>query len=356
MPLDQPPSALEKFGHDARMTFGEHIEELRRRLIYALVGILVAAVGTFYFAFDIIGWIAQPFVQALDAMGFPPSTFATDATLGFGVYMRVALIGAAVIASPWVIYQLWVFVVEGLYEHERRTVHILAPFSVTMTVLAILFTRYILLPVSLVFFIQFATLYPKVEVGEPGWMLRMLIDEEDRPGADIPDEATSVPGQTERPATIEPLNLPTLDADPAAPREGDLWINRRDGKVKAFFNGHVRILATTTARILTPLPVLGDYIRFATLVGLGNIIAFQLPVAMLIAGWLGIVPPEDVARLRKYAFFGCAVLAAVLTPADIVSMTVLMLPLYLLFEFGLLLMRIVYKEPVWSDGEGGGPE
>lgn len=366
MPLDQPvdpPSSSEKFGHEVRMTFGEHIEELRRRLVNSLIGVLVAAVFTFYFAFDIIGWLAQPFVQSLDALGFPPNTYATDPTLGFGIYMKVALISAAVVAAPWIIYQVWLFVVEGLYQHERRTVHILAPFSVTMTVLAVLFTRYVLLPASLVFFIRFATLYPEITPGEPGWMIQLLVGEqaEDAVGEPSGDDSATPPAADPAPAPpvadpaapaasvqppTAPVKLPVLPADPVAPGDGDTWINRHDGKIKSFFNGRTHILAATIPRIVVPLPSLGEYVNFAALVGLGNIVAFQLPVVMLIAGWMGIIPPEDIARVRKYAFFGCAVLSAVLTPADIVSMIVLMVPLYGLFELGLFLMFRVYpREP-----------
>ena len=72
-----------------------------------------------------------------------------------------------------------------------------------------------------------------------------------------------------------------------------------------------------------------------------------MPVFMLVLGWTGLIDPARIAKFRKYALFVCAVAGAMLTPADPVSMFILWLPLYTLFEFGLLLMRIVdpYKHP-----------
>lgn len=335
MPLDQPPSTSQMFGHEVRMTFGEHLEDLRRRLILALAGVLLAALITFtpWVAFGIIGWLAQPFVQVLDLMGFPAQTYGRDTTLGFGIYLQVGLISALILAGPWVIYQAWRFVVEGLYEHERRTVHILAPFSTAMTVLAILFTRYILLPMTLAFFVRFTTWFPEVQPGEPEWIIRQLMSDR-MPSEKLPIEAM--------PAADLP-RLPVVEEDPVAPAEGTVWINRRDGKMKSFFSGRVHVLSLASPRIFQPLPDLRDYIGFATFLGLGNVIAFQMPVVMLVLGWTKLVDPRELGKMRKYAFFACAVLAALITPGDVSSMLVMLAPLYALFELGLLAMRWSYS-------------
>ena len=66
-----------------------------------------------------------------------------------------------------------------------------------------------------------------------------------------------------------------------------------------------------------------------------------------IVGWTGMVDPKWIATYRRYALLVCLVASAILTPSDLFSMTVLAMPLYLLFEFGLLLMKLVYKRPAF---------
>jgi len=65
-----------------------------------------------------------------------------------------------------------------------------------------------------------------------------------------------------------------------------------------------------------------------------------LPVLMLVLGWTGVVRAETISQSRRYCIFGCFVAGALLTPADVLSMLLLAIPLWGLFEFGLLLMRV----------------
>lgn len=331
MPLDQNESLL-----DVTMPLGDHLEELRRRLIFAGIGILAAAVVTFTFGFRLIGWLALPMVQAQDLFGFPPQTITTEPTAGFtSVYLPVALIAAVILASPWVIFQIWQFIVVGLYEHERRTVYLLAPFSTVMTALAVAFAYYVLLPVSLMFFLSFATYYPDIQPGPPNPVMRILVK-------------AYGGGQLMKPDTVEDDEVlpafPIVTIDPAEPGEGSIWINQRESKLKAVVGGRVRTVALQSDRMLNPMPQLGEYVRFAAVMILGVVVAFQLPVVMLVMGWTGLFDPRAIAMLRKYAVFAAFTLGAILTPTDIFSMLVLAVPLYLLFEFGLLLMKIANRK------------
>ena len=332
--MDQSDTPFTERAHDVRMSFGEHLEELRACLIRALIGVGVSAVVTFMFGFRLIEWLARPLLQAQSALGYPAQTIETDPTVGFTtVYLPVCLISAVILASPWVIYQIWVFVVSGLYEHERRTVYLLAPFSTVMAILGVAFTYWVLLPVSLLFFLNFATLYPEIKPQEPGVLMRQLL----RAYGATAQTAPSTEGQE------VPVLVPQVDQDPAEPVDGMLWIHRGEGSLKAVIGGQVRVLALASKRLITPLPRLGQYVRFAAFMMLGVVIAFQIPVVMLIMGWTGLFDPNQIARLRKYALFGCAVAGAVLTPTDVFSMIVLAVPLYALFEMGLLLMRFADK-------------
>lgn len=82
-----------------------------------------------------------------------------------------------------------------------------------------------------------------------------------------------------------------------------------------------------------------DYYGFATLLMLAMGILFQVPIGVLAVTRLGIVTPEQLARNRRYAILGCAVLAALLPTIDPVTMVLEMIPLLVLFELSLLLAR-----------------
>lgn len=336
MPLDQPDDSISR--SDISMPLGDHLEELRRRLIYTGIGIAAAAGVTFTFGFRLIAWLAQPLLQAQDAMGFPTQTLVTDPTAGFtSVYLPVALIAAVLLASPWVIYQGWKFVSVGLYHHERKAVYILTPFSTFMTALAVAFTYYILLPVSLLFFLQFASYYPKIELTQPNPVWEILLKAYGQtPGVASPD----VPA-TEN---LEIPVFPVLDHDPTEPPEGAMWFNQKESKLKIVVNQQVRVVGLRSDRLISPLPQLGDYVRFAAMMMFGVTLAFQLPVVMLVAGWTQLFDPRTVASLRKYALFVAFAAGAVLTPTDLFSMVVLAVPLYLLFEVGLLMMKLTTKK------------
>lgn len=321
------------------MSLGDHIEELRSCLVRALIGLFVALLFTFYFGFQIIDWLAQPMLASLVAYGYSPQLYATDPTLGFtSVYLPVSLIAAAIVASPWIILQIWRFIASGLYAHERRVAYILAPFSTAMTFLAVGFTYYILLPICLMFFIRWSTYYPQVSDVQPNWIIQQTM------GVDTPD-----------PLTMElddlPLQVPLLATDPAmdAIQPGMVWVNAEQQQLKVAVHGKVRSVQLMPEHLLAPLPNLGAFVKFASLMGLGVVVAFQLPVFMLVLGWTGLFDPAFFAKFRRYAVFAAFIVGAILTPTDLFSMFVLAVPLYLLFEFGLFIMRLVYKEPAYPE-------
>ncbi len=350
MPLDQPnehdPSQdpdeyrgeLDDQGYyplsnDHTMPLGDHLEELRGRIVKMLIGVVLALVITVIFGFQIVGWLAQPLLHAQDLTGLSTTPIQTDPTAGFtSVYLRVVLFAAVILAAPWIIWQAWQFIVVGLYDHEKRAVHILAPFSTIMTFLAVLFTYYILLPISLLFFLNFVNFYPVVELsGEPPWVMRQAAS------AYVDDS------KPERPDDFvyatEAGQIPIFETRPDNPQDGAWWINDDRGRIELYFDGNISVIAERSTKLITPLPKMDEYIKFATFMMLGCVIAFQLPVIMLVLGWTGLFDPRGIQSLRKYALFVCFALGALLTPADPLSMLVLAIPLYLLFEFGLLLFE-----------------
>ncbi|MEM9108468.1 MAG: twin-arginine translocase subunit TatC [Planctomycetota bacterium] len=323
--------------NDQTMPLGDHLDELRGRIIKMLIGVIIALVVTIYFGFEIISWLAQPLLHVQSLLNLPAQPIQTDPTAGFtSVYLRVVLIAAVILAAPWIIWQAWQFIVVGLYEHEKKAVHILAPFSTIMTFLAVLFTYYILLPVSLAFFINFVTYYPEYELdSKPSKVTQLVL---------TPYERAEDPRPKDFIFDTAPLKIPTLEAAPEKPKEGDIWINAECDRIEVFIGGKLRVVDQRSTNLITPLPAMNEYIRFATFMMLGSVIAFQLPVVMLVLGWTQLFDPRGIQSIRKYALFVCFALGALLTPADPLSMLVLAIPLYLLFEFGLVLMKLTFKK------------
>jgi sec-independent protein translocase protein TatC len=132
-----------------QMSFLDHLEELRTRLIYASIGVAIGVAIAFVFITPIFDFIVAP----LQALLPPGSAFiSTRPAEMLGVYIQIALIAATVLAAPWIMYQVWRFIAPGLYRHERRYV---IPF-VTLTsvgfVSGALFNHYVAFRLMMTFF------------------------------------------------------------------------------------------------------------------------------------------------------------------------------------------------------------
>jgi len=90
------------------------------------------------------------------------------------------------------------------------------------------------------------------------------------------------------------------------------------------------------------LPGVGNYLNFVTRFLFGFGAAFLLPILLMILERAGIVTREQLARSRRYAVVAAAAVAAVLTPPDVVSMLMLLIPLYSLYELAILAIRITH--------------
>jgi sec-independent protein translocase protein TatC len=90
------------------------------------------------------------------------------------------------------------------------------------------------------------------------------------------------------------------------------------------------------------LPAIGNYLNFITRFLFGFGVAFLTPVLLMILERAGIVTREQLSKSRRYAIVACAGVAAVLTPPDVVSMLLLLVPLYSLYEFAILAIRLTH--------------
>ena len=122
-----PPSAGSAGNDDEeegmlRMSFLEHLEELRTRIIRALYGFGVAFLVCIVFCYQLWDFVRAPAVDALTKIGVnPPKLVINEPMEGFSViWVKVPLVFALFLGSPWVLYQVWAFIAPGLYQKERR--------------------------------------------------------------------------------------------------------------------------------------------------------------------------------------------------------------------------------------------
>lgn len=106
--------------NDKRMSLVEHLVELRSRLRNALLAFIVALVASFWFVSTYFDWLTVPVRRGLKAAGHEPKFYAASLTEPFWVYTKIALIGALIIALPFILWEVWKFVAPGLYKRERR--------------------------------------------------------------------------------------------------------------------------------------------------------------------------------------------------------------------------------------------
>ncbi|MEP7353030.1 MAG: twin-arginine translocase subunit TatC, partial [Acidobacteriota bacterium] len=121
-PPPPPPPKPEEPDEDEgmlRMSFMDHLEELRSRIIQILAGFGIAFVGCMYFAEQIWHYVDAPLRFALAQTG--GNEIATGLTDPFTIkYMWVPFVASIYLSSPWLIYQLWSFISPGLYPRERK--------------------------------------------------------------------------------------------------------------------------------------------------------------------------------------------------------------------------------------------
>ena len=104
------------------MSFLEHLEELRRRIIYSLLAVTAAFFACWFYADRIFGIMQRPIMEALHRHRLGEKLVYLNPTEPFNMYLKVALVAAVFVASPYILYQVWAFIAPGLYRHEKRYV------------------------------------------------------------------------------------------------------------------------------------------------------------------------------------------------------------------------------------------
>lgn len=133
---------------EEKVSFFEHLAELRTRILWSVAAIGLGFLGTFYFSDRIIKFLARPLAVKL--------AFLTP-TEAFWANMKVAMICGLFVALPVVLYQVWAFVSPGLYQHERRYA---LPFVIIGTVffaIGVSFAIWVVIPFALKFLLTYKT-------------------------------------------------------------------------------------------------------------------------------------------------------------------------------------------------------
>jgi sec-independent protein translocase protein TatC len=236
---------------DTKQPLLEHLIELRRRLMWSLVTLVLAFFVCFHFAKEIFAVLVQPLLRAGQG-----KLIYTDVFEAFFTQVKVALFAALMVSFPVIATQLWRFIAPGLYSKEKNA---FLPFLLATPVFfaaGACFAYFLAMP----------------------WALRFLLS----------------------------------------------------------FQGNIGGVQQEA------LPGVGNYLNFVTHFLFGFGAAFLLPILLMILERAGIVTREQLARSRRYAIVASAIVAGVLTPPDAVSMMLLMVPLYGLYEFAILAIRITH--------------
>ena len=141
-----------------KMSFLEHLDELRKRLIYIVYSLIAGCVVAYIFIGRIFDFIMRPMQQIL-----PPGSYLqfTSGAEPFMLYVKIGFLAGIFISSPLILWQVWKFIAPGLYSHEKKFA---IPFVLMSTIFFVtggLFSHFIAFPWTWQFFASFATDYMK---------------------------------------------------------------------------------------------------------------------------------------------------------------------------------------------------
>jgi len=260
----------------AEQPFISHLIELRDRLMRMAIAIFVVFLALFPFANDIYTYVAAPLMAQLPQGS---TMIATQVASPFLTPFKLALVAAAFLAMPYLLYQVWSFVAPGLYQHEKRLAMPLLVSSIVLFYLGMLFAYYVVFPL-----------------------------------------------------------------------------------VFAFLSG-------TTPDGVSMMTDISAYLDFVLTLFFAFGVAFEIPIATILLVATGLTTPDDLASKRPYVVVGVFVVGMLLTPPDVISQTLLALPMWLLFELGIVLSRVLMRQRLeraaaedaadeapadpFADGDGG---
>lgn len=245
-----PKTSEEKLNE---MPVMDHFKELRRRFIHILAAWAIGLIACFEFAPFFYDWISRP-IQ--DALGSDASLIFISPIEPFFVYLKLSLLAAVFITSPYAFWQVWHFIAPGLYRHEKRTILPIALLSSAVFIAGAVFCYFLVLPLGM--------------------------------------KALIAAGQTED--------------------------------------------FTATAQIS-----MQSYFALTTRLLLAFGIVFEMPVFSLFLTRLGIITHRTLIAYWRIAVVIIFVIAAILTPPDVITQICLGIPMCALYAVSILLSWLVQK-------------
>jgi len=151
----------------SKMSFLEHLDELRKRLIYIVYSLLLGCAVAYIFITRIFDFIMKPMYTLIQTPTGGAKLMYTAGAEPFMLYIKIGFLAGIFLSSPLILWQIWKFIAPGLYSHEKKFA---IPFVVLSTVFFVtggLFSHYVAFPVTWQFFNSFSTDYmvfvPKID-------------------------------------------------------------------------------------------------------------------------------------------------------------------------------------------------
>src|SRR5439155_2674846 len=138
----------------AKMSFLEHLDELRKRIVYSLYAVIIGIAATFYWIEKIFNFILAPTRAALPA---GVKLIYTQPGEAFSLYITIALIAGVVVASPFIMWQVWMFIAPGLYANEKKLAIPFVLFTTVGFMAGAAFNHFVAFRFMMVFFASFNT-------------------------------------------------------------------------------------------------------------------------------------------------------------------------------------------------------
>ncbi len=143
------------FNEDQEGGFISHITELRKRLIYSFIFLIIFFIGCYIFAEYIYGFLVEPFAEAVKNDGTDRRLIFTALQETFLTYLKVSFFTAFFITCPFILIQIWKFIAPGLYKHEKNAI---LPYLILTPILFFLggvLVYYLIMPLAIKFFLSF---------------------------------------------------------------------------------------------------------------------------------------------------------------------------------------------------------
>jgi sec-independent protein translocase protein TatC len=149
------------------MGFLDHLEELRKRIVYSIIAVAAGSAACWGYRERIYSVMQRPIMDALRANGMPEKLVYLNPTEPFNLYLKIAMLGGLFLTSPFVLYQVWMFISPGLYRNEKRYVVPFMISTITLFTLGGYFGYKVAYPRALDFFIDFSKQFqPMITIGE----------------------------------------------------------------------------------------------------------------------------------------------------------------------------------------------